>query len=178
LEPLPWLTLDLAWSYADPRFKQGSEDPAGSGPCGLTLSNTTSNFCTFVPSAVDPNQLVPDISGNRVARVAKSSWAGSTTFSPSGPIGLRIQVDIMHQGNVFDRQIHGLYYGARTLLDARASFWLGRVGFTLWGTNLTNQRYARNAAPRQPVLYLGQPRPTDLILADGRRLGITLQFIN
>jgi outer membrane receptor protein involved in Fe transport len=100
------------------------------------------------------------------------------TMTPNVPVGLRFQVDLTHQGDVFDRQIHGLYYGARTLLDARASLQLGRAAVVLWGTNLTNERYARNAAPRQPVLYLGQPRPTDLMFADGRRVGLTLQFAN
>jgi hypothetical protein len=89
---------------------------------------------------------------------------------------VQLQADIYHQDNVFDRQINGLYYGARTLLGARAILPLGRFAIELWGTNLTDAHYARVAAPRQPVLYLSQPRPTDLILADGRRVGITLRF--
>lgn len=176
LVPAGWLTFDLAWSYTDPRFKRGSEDPGGSAACGLSVGNTTSNFCDIVPSTIDPGLLVPDISGNRVARTSKTSWSAAMTLTPRVPAGFRFRVDMTHQDNVFDRQIHGLYYGARTLLDARAILPLGRFVFELWGTNLTNDRYARNAAPRQPALYVGQPRPTDLILADGRRVGITLQF--
>jgi outer membrane receptor protein involved in Fe transport len=174
--PAGWLAFDLAWSYTDPRFKRGSEDPGGSAACGLSVGNTTSNFCEIVPSTIDPGLLVPDISGNRVARTSENSWSAAMTLSPRVPAGFRFRVDMMHQDNVFDRQIHGLYYGARTLLDARAILPLGRFVLELWGTNLTNDRYARNAAPRQPALYVGQPRPTDLILADGRRVGITLQF--
>jgi iron complex outermembrane receptor protein len=177
LVPAHWLTLDLAWSHTNPRFKQGREDPGGSGPCGLSPGNSTSTFCTFVPSTVDPGVLVPDISDNRVARTVQTSWAAAMTLSPSFS-DLRFQVDLTHQGNVFDRQIHGLYYGARTLIDARATLPIGRFDIILWGTNLTDERYDRVAAPRQPVLYLGQPRPTDLILADGRRFGISLQLSN
>jgi iron complex outermembrane receptor protein len=177
LIPASWLAFDLAWSYTDPLFKQGSEDPGGSAACGLSAGNTSSTFCTIVPSTIDPDQLVPDISGNRVARTAKTSWHAGVTLSPHFRLlDLRLQADINHQDNVFDRQINGLYYGERTLLNARAILALGRFAIELWGTNLTDKRYARVAAPRQPVLYLGQPRPTDLILADGRRVGITLQF--
>jgi iron complex outermembrane receptor protein len=178
LIPASWLALDLAWSYTDPRFRPGSEDPGGSAACGLSAGNTTSTFCTFVPSAVDPSRLVPDISGNRVARTAQSSWYVVMTLWPhlTEFPDVQLQADIYHQDNVFDRQINGLYYGARTLLGARAILPLGRFAIELWGTNLTDAHYARVAAPRQPVLYLSQPRPTDLILADGRRVGITLRF--
>jgi outer membrane receptor protein involved in Fe transport len=180
LQPARWLSFDLAWSYTNPRFKRGSEDPGSSVACGLTPGNTISSFCTIVPSTVDPGQLVPAISGNRVARATKTSWSAWTILSPGLPVvpGLSLEADVTHQGNVFDRQIGGLYYGARTLIGARATLPLGRFVIELWGTNLTDEQYARVAAPRQPALYIGQPRPTDLILADGRRVGVTVRYAN
>ena len=94
---------------------------------------------------------------------------------PSLP-GLRLHAEVSHQGNVFDRQINGLYYGARTLIGARVSLPLGPFMIVLWGTNLGNDRFARIAVGRGPGFYRDMPRPTDLILADGRRVGLTLRF--
>ena len=70
----------------------------------------------------------------------------------------------------------GLFYGARTLLGARLTLPLGRFVIELWGTNLTDERYVRVAAPRLPMYYFGIPRPTDLILGDGRRMGLTVRY--
>jgi iron complex outermembrane recepter protein len=178
LAPAPWLELDFAYSHSLPRFKQGSEDPGGSAFCGLALGVTTSSFCTISPSLINPGQAVPDISGNRLARAVETSWTAGLTVSPSmrGLHGLRIRADLSHQSNVFDGQINGLYFGARTLLGARVSFPLGRGSIDLWGTNLGDARYVRFAAPRAPAFYTGIPRPTDLILGEGRRMGVSLRL--
>lgn len=108
----------------------------------------------------------------------ETSWTASVTLAPPAPAwhGLHARAEASHQGNVFERQANGLYYGARTLLSARVAFPIGALSAELWGTNLTNKRYVRGAAPRAPIFYAGQPRPVDLILADGRRLGITLRY--
>ena len=178
LVPAPWLELDFAYSYTRPRFKPGSEDSGGSPFCGLALGVTTSSFCTIRPSLINPGQLVPDIAGNTPARAARSSWTAGVTVSPqlTALPGLRLHADISHQGNVFDRQINGLYYGARTLLGARLSVPLGPCSVELWGTNLGNARYVGFAAGRPPAFYLGIPRPTDLILGERRRIGLTVRF--
>ena len=177
LMPAPWLQFDVTYSHSRPRFKNGSEDPGSSAFCGLSLGVTTSSFCRIRPSLINPGQLVPDVSGNRLARAVETSWTAGVTLSP--PLralrGLRIRADISHQGNVFDSQINGLYFGARTLLAARLSFPLGPCLVDLWGTNLGNSQYVRFAAPRAPAFYAGVPRPTDLILGEGRRIGLTLR---
>ena len=67
-------------------------------------------------------------------------------------------------------------FGQRTLLDAGLSLPMGRCAIELWGTNLTDERYFRSGAGRQPQFYSGQPRPLDLILGEGRRLGLTLRI--
>ncbi|MBW8786044.1 MAG: TonB-dependent receptor, partial [Novosphingobium sp.] len=176
--PAGWLALDLAWSYTDPRFKAGSEDPGFAGSCGLSVVNSVSSFCTIRPSTISPGQLVPDISGNLVSRVARTSWSAALTLAP--PLAhfrsMRLHVDVTHQGNEYDQNIDGLYFGARTLLGARLSIPLGHFVAELWGTNLTDARYVRDAATRQPGFYATVPRPTDLILADRRRVGLTLRF--
>ena len=176
LVPAAWLSFDLAWSYADPRFKRGSEGPGDNGVCGLSATNTISSFCTIVTSTIDPGQLVPNISGNRVYRAPTTTWRAAVTLAPRLAVlpGWRVHADVTHQGNVFDRQVNGLFYGARTLLGARLTMPFGRAALDLWGTNLTGQRYIRVAASRQPAFYLGQPRPTDMMLGDGRRFGLTL----
>ncbi|HXD02830.1 MAG TPA: TonB-dependent receptor [Novosphingobium sp.] len=178
LAPTGWLGVDLAWSRADPRFKSGSEDPGSSGFCGLTTTNASSSFCTIRPSTINPSQLVPDVSGNVLARAATSQWAIAAVVAPqTGALrGLRLRIEATHQGNVFERQIDGLYYGVRTLIGARLSVPVGRAEIEFWGTNLGDERYARVAAPRQPTFYTGLPRPVDLILADRRRIGVTVRF--
>jgi len=178
LVPTGWLALDLAWSYTDPRFKSGSEDPGDGSICGLSAGNRVSSFCTIRPSAINSGDLVPDIAGKLVARAAKTSWSAAVTVAPrlTALRGLRLRADVTYQGNVYDRQVGGLYYGARKVVGARLSLPLGPLEAELWGTNLTDVRYARVAAPRQPVFYNNIPRPTDLILGDGRRMGLTLRY--
>jgi len=175
LVPAHWLQFDLAYSYSNPRFKPGSEDPGSSAFCGLAVGVTTSSFCTIRPSLINPGQLVPDISGNRVLRAVATSWTAGLTLVPGLP-GLRLQASVSHQGNVYERTINGLYFGARTLLDARLSYDFGPGSVELWGTNLGNARYIRVVAGRPPAFYLGIPRPIDAILGEGRRIGLTLRF--
>jgi iron complex outermembrane recepter protein len=178
LVPADWLVFDLAWSYTNPRFKRGSEGPGDSGVCGLSPANSSSSFCRIIPSAINPGQLVPDISGNRVFRAVRDSWFAGVTLSPplTALPGLRMRADVSYQGDVFERQVGGIFYGARTLLGARLTVPLGRFAIELWGTNLTDERYLRVATPRLPVYYFSIPRPTDFILGEGRRMGLTVYY--
>lgn len=177
LTPTDWLGIDGAFSYAHPRFKRGSEDPGGAAFCGISANLNTSNFCTIVASAVLPGQLVPDISGNRPARAVATSFSLGVTLAPAR--GWMLRVDLSHQGNVYDRQIEGLKFGTRTLLGARLSLSLGPVTAELWGSNLLNDLYVRAAGGgggRASTFYLGQPRPVDFILGEGRRIGLTVSY--
>lgn len=178
LRPADWLGLALSGGYTDPRFKHGSEDPGSSGVCGLNATTATSSFCTIRPSLVNPGQIVPDISGMRVLRAAKLVWAGEATIAPGAAWlhGARLTLSFSHQGNVFERNVNALAYGRRNLLDARIALPLGNWSLSLWGTNLTGQRYIRAAAGRPPLFYPNQPRPSDMILGEGRRIGATLRI--
>ena len=173
-----WLDLDLAVSYAHARFKSGSEDPGSSSFCGLGPKVTTSSFCTIRASQINPGQLVPDVSGNVVLRAPELSWSGAITIAPQADAfhGLRLRMGVTYQGKVYERTVNGLSYGERTLLDARLTLPLGRFALELWGTNLADDHYVRVAAGRQPQFYSGIPRPTDLILGEGRRIGLTISF--
>jgi iron complex outermembrane receptor protein len=177
-QPRPWLELDFALGYTRPRFKRGSEDPGSSAFCGLGPGSTTSSFCTIRESTINPGQLVPDISGKVVLRTTKVNWSGALTLTPGLTrfSDMRLRLGMTHQGNVYERAVNGLAYGARTILDARLVLPLGRTTLEVWGTNLANARYARGAAGRQPQFYTGIPRPTDLILGESRRIGLTLRF--
>ncbi|WP_176594122.1 TonB-dependent receptor [Sphingobium sp. EM0848] len=178
LAPAPWLRWDVAYSFTNPRFKAGSEDPGSSAFCGLSLGVTTSSFCSLRPSLINSGQLVPDISGNRVFRAARTSWTSGLALSPAfgRRYGLRLRLSASHQGNVYERAINGLYYGERTLVDGGISCSFGAVSVELWGTNLGNDHYIRVAAGRPPTFYLGIPRPIDLIVGEGRRIGLTLRL--
>jgi iron complex outermembrane recepter protein len=178
IAPARWLEFDMAGSYTDPRFKPGSEDPGSGAFCGLSASSQTSSFCTIRPSTISPGQLVPDISGKLVLRAAQLSWVGGVTFAPQAQMlrGAKLRIGLNYLDDVYERAVNGLYYGERTLLDARLTLPLGMFSLDLWGTNLTGERYIRAAAGRQPQFYNGLPRPTDLILGEGRRVGLTLRF--
>lgn len=173
-----WLGFDLAVSYVHARFKSGSEDPGSSSFCGLGPKVTISSFCAIRPSQINPGQLVPDISGKIVPRAPEINWSGAVTLMPQANAfhGLRLRLGLTYQGNVYERAVNGLSYGERTLLDARLILPLGRFALELWGTNLTGDRYVRVAVGRQPQFYTGIPRPTDLILGDRRRIGLTVSF--
>lgn len=180
LRPRRWLGLDLTVSYVHPRFKDGSEDPGSGSFCGLGPRMTTSSFCTIRPSQINPGQLVPDISGKVVPRTPQISWSAGVTVMPQAETvhGLRLRLGLTYQDNSYERAVNGLSYGERTLLDARLTFPFGRFMLDLWGTNLADDRYVRVAVGRQPQFYTGIPRPTDLILGDGRRVGLTISFTN
>jgi iron complex outermembrane recepter protein len=178
LMPARWLELDLVGSYTNPRFKPGSEDPGSGAFCGLSSASLTSSFCAIRLSTISPGQLVPDISGKLVLRAAKVSWASGITLAPqNGALnGIRLRLGVNYLDDVYERAVNGLYYGRRTLADARLTLPLGRFSLDVWGTNLADTRYVRAAAGRQPQFYTGVPRPTDLILGEGRRVGLTLRF--
>ena len=102
LQPRPWLAMDFALGYANPRFKQGSEDPGSTVLCGVAPGNPTSTFCTIRPSLINPGQLVPDISGNLLLRAAKLTWSGSMTIAPQAKAfhGASLRVGANYQDNV------------------------------------------------------------------------------
>ena len=177
LAPAPWVSIDAVLSHAKPAFKRGSEDPGDRDFCGLTVGNT-STLCDVVSSSVLEGMLVPDISGNRPERSVENSWAVAAILTPRLLRPAQIRLDVAHQGNAFERQINGLFYGKRTLLGARIGFPLGPLFVDFWGTNLTNDKYVRASAPRAPIFYPTQPRPLDLILGEGRRVGMTLRYSN
>lgn len=178
LVPARWLKLTASFSHTDPRFKAGSEDPGSGAYCGISPTGSASSFCTIRPSTIAAGQLVPDISGNLLLRAAPTSWTLGATVLPAVPglAGLRLHAALSHRGDVYERAIDGFYYGARTLLDARISLPLGAALIELWASNLTDQRYVRADAGRPPQFYTGIPRPSDLILGEGRRIGLTLGF--
>ena len=178
LQPRPWLGLDLAVNYTHARFSRSSEDPGSNSFCGLAPNVSTSSFCTIRPSLINPGQLTADVSGKSVTRAPDLSFALAAMLAPRPPAlhGLRLRAGLTYQGPVFERAVNGLSYGERTLLDVRLTLPLGRFTLALWGTNLTNARYAAVAAGRQPQFYTGIPRPSDLILGEGRRVGLTLSF--
>lgn len=180
LQPRPWLGLDFALGYANPRYRPGSEDPSSTAFCGIAPGIPASSFCAIRPSTINPGQLVPDISGNLLLRASKLTWSGALTLSPQGKAfhGAALRIGANYQDNVFDRSVNGASYGRRTLLDARLTLPLGAFALDVWGTNLTGMAYFRSAAGRQPQFYSGQPRPLDLILGEQRRVGVTLRYSN
>jgi len=182
LVPLDGLRAEFAYSYADPEFRAGSDDYGSSAFCGLSAQVQESSFCVVgPPREPTPNSpaLVPWLDGNRPGRAPRVTWHGALTGeAPVTPGGWRpwIRVDVSHQDDVYERQINGARFGERTLLDARAGVGTGPWSLEAWGTNLTDERYVRASFSRLPIFYPTQPRPLDLIYAEGRRYGLTVRW--
>jgi iron complex outermembrane receptor protein len=180
--------LGAAWSlaasvsYADPRFRAGSEDPGSGAFCGITALNSGSSFCSIGPTR-DPRAqsaaLVPYIDGNLPQRSARLQWtvalryAGPAAWNGWAPFA---RADAGYQDDVYDRAINGVRFGERTVVDVRAGLRHAAWSIELWGRNLGDERYVRAAASRLPQFFPTTPRPLDLVHGDGRRFGITVRY--
>lgn len=176
------LLLQGAYSYTDPEFSAGSDDPGSSQFCGLRGNNTTSSFCTVGPprsGAAPAGTLVPYIDGNMPQRAPHTQWQlGLRGDSLAFAGGWRAEggLDLSYQGDVYDRAINGARYGERTLLSARAALVRGPWTVEVWGTNLTDEEYIRAVSTRGAAYYPVSPRPLDLVYGEGRRIGLTLRY--
>lgn len=182
LVPLDGLRAEFSYSYADPEFRAGSDDYGSSAFCGLTAQVQESSFCVVgPPREPTPNSpaLVPYLDGNRPGRSPRVTWhAALVGEAPETARGWRpwMRVDVNHQDDVYERQINGARFGERTLLDARTGLTLGHWSLEAWGTNLTDESYVRASFSRLPIFYPTQPRPLDIIFAEGRRYGVTVRW--
>ncbi len=175
------LRTEVSYSYTDPSFRAGSDDPGSRRFCGLSGGNTTSTFCTIGPSrSGSVTALVPYIDGNLLPRTPKEMWHAALVYEAPPVRGgdqLIFRIDANGQDDVFDRAINGARFGSRVLLDARLSFDFGNWSIALWGRNLEDVHYVRALASRGQVYFPTTPRPLDMIYGDGRRLGLTLSYV-
>jgi iron complex outermembrane receptor protein len=182
LAPAPFIHAELAYGFADPAFRAGSDDFGSSAFCGLSATSQTSTFCVVGPprdSNANSPALVPWLDGNAPGRAPRNTWHAALTAQwpdASAAVQPWLRADLNHQDDVYERQIDGARFGARTLLDARVGLSIGSWSLELWSTNLTDTDYVRASFSRLPVFYPTQPRPLDLIHADGRRFGLTLRW--
>lgn len=179
--PSSWLSLDLAASIAEPRFRAGSEDIGSRAFCGLGVA-TTSTFCTIgltrFPGSSTPS-LVPWIDGKRPQRAPEYMLALGASFTPAQHFldgRLRLRLDAAWQEDGYDRPVNGMHFGERTLLDARLAWTRGPWLAEFWGRNLGNDRYLVSVGSRGAGFYPTSPRPTDLIYGEGRRFGLSLSW--
>jgi iron complex outermembrane receptor protein len=170
----------FAFSWTDPRFDTGSDDAGSRVFCGLTVQPPGSSFCPFGPPRSDSNgsvRLVPYLDDNLAARTPRRSLNIGLQFRPRlAVLGWQASVegDFAWQDDVFERPIDGAYYGSRGLLSARGILEKGDWRVEIWGTNLLNDSFVRAAASRGGAFYPSLPRPLDLLLGEGRRIGLSL----
>jgi iron complex outermembrane receptor protein len=178
----PRLALHGAYSRTDPEFVSGSDDPGSSAFCGLRGGNRESSFCTVGPprsGLAPPGVWVPYVDGNVLQRAPRTQWiVGLRSESPDFSQGWTAiaALDLSYQSDVYDRAINGAYYGDRSLLTGRIGISRGPLALEIWGTNLTDERYVRAASSRGATFYPVAPRPLDLVLGEGRRLGISVRY--
>lgn len=171
-----------SFSWTDPRFNKGSDDPGSRAFCGLTVMPPSSTFCAFGPSRADANGnllLVPYLDDNRAARAPRTMFHIGLQARPRTIVGewmLGAEATLGYQDEVYERPINGAMYGARTLLGARGTLQGGNWNIELWGTNLTNDRHIRAASSRGGAFYPSLPRPIDLLHNEGRRVGLTVSL--
>ena len=176
------VSIHGAYSYTDPEFVNGSDDPGSSLFCGLKGGNRTSSFCVVGPpraGSAAPGTLVPYVDGNMPQRAPRTQWLlGLRSDSPQLATGWRASgaLDLSYQGDVYDRAVNGARFGERTLLSARVALVRSSWTLELWGTNLTDERYIRAVSTRGAAYYPVAPRPLDLVYGEGRRVGVTVRW--
>jgi iron complex outermembrane receptor protein len=174
--------LDLDLALTNPRFKAGSEDVGGISFCGITPDNATSTFCTVGLSrhqAAGGGLIVPYIDGNTVNRAPQLQWSTALSYQSPGDSKQwrhQVRLELDHQSSVYDRPIDGAKFGERTLLQTHIDFARGSWSLGAWARNLTNARYVRMVSSRGGVFFPTTPRPLDLIMGDGRLLGLSFQW--
>lgn len=177
-----FLTLRGAYSYSDPEFVAGSDDPGSSPFCGLKGGNHSSSFCIVGPprnGTAPAGTYVPYVDGNAPPRAPATQWEiGLRGDSSEFGDGWRFSgaADVSYQSDVYDRPINGAKFGERTLLSARAAVLRGPWTIELWGTNLTDEHYIRAVSSRGAAFYPVAPRPLDLVYGEGRRIGLTFGY--
>lgn len=176
------LQLDLDLALTNPRFNAGSEDVGGIAFCGITPDNATSTFCTAGLSrhqSAGGGLIVPYIDGNAVNRAPMWQWSTALSYQlpdNSNQWLHHVRLELGHQSSVYDRPIDGAKFGERTLLASHIGFARGSWSLDAWARNLTNARYVRMVSSRGPAFFPTTPRPLDLIMGDGRQLGLSLQW--
>lgn len=175
-------TGSASFSWNDPRFDAGSDDPGSRAFCGLTATPPSSTFCAFGPSRTDGRAstlLVPYLDDNLAARAPQTMFHIGLQARPRTLIGdwmWGAEATLGYQDDVYERPINGVLYGSRTLLGARGILQHGKWNLELWGTNLTNDRHVRAAGSRGGAFYPSFPRPMDLLHNEGRRMGLTVSL--
>lgn len=175
------LRAELDFSWTDPEYSAGSDDPGSRRFCGITGGNRTSSFCTIGPARSGSRagvSLVPYIDGNVPGRTPREMWHAALVFEPPvrGDGNLVFRIDANGQDDVFDRAINGARFGKRRLLDANLSYSIGNWSISLWGRNLEDVQYIRALASRGQVYFPTSPRPLDELYGNGRRIGLSVNF--
>ena len=175
-----WLRSEVQYAYDGSEFNAGTDDPGSRRFCGLRGAIVTSSFCEIGPGRNgDPSIVVPYIDGNQSARVPRTMWHAALVADaplPSSGGRLSLRIDANGQDDLYERSISGARYGSRTLYDLRFSYDQQNWSVALWGRNLSDENYVREAVSRPAIYFPTTARPLDLIYGDGRRVGLTVTY--
>jgi iron complex outermembrane receptor protein len=173
-------SLQAAATWADPRFRAGSEDVGGIGYCGITVTSTQSSFCVTGPSrdsTSTPAPIVPYVDGKSLMRAPRGQWSVSLQREwRSSDLRHYLRYDMTHQDGVLARPIGGARYGDRTLQNVGFGLTRGNWSIEGWIHNLADLRYIRMVNSRGPAFYPTSPRPLDLTVGEGRRFALGIRW--
>lgn len=172
-----WWQAEFGYAFADPKFSSGARDLGQNAFCvrGNVPNQISTGICDLVETTVnDQRVLVPDVSGNQLARTSRHQVAASSTLNGTAAAGWSwyVRGDLNYQSRQAMDSTALQYAASRTLFNARVALENGRYELALWGQNLFDTRYVVNTSV-QPRFHDSRAL-TDVIQGDGRKWGLTL----
>jgi iron complex outermembrane receptor protein len=160
--------FDAGYSFVDPTYNDDAVDAGPRFSCGTgSLPGTT--LCRFNAAG---NAI---IGGNQIARTSRHQLAAGVSFEQ--PIGgewrALARVDASYRSKQFTNSINLQSLPQQRNLNARIGVENDRYSISLWGRNLTDERYARSftnfPAPDEFPIFT-----TLVFLNQARTYGVTL----
>ncbi len=157
----------VGYSLADATFDDGSIDLGNRFICGVDASICT---LTELPGV---GATVPDISGNRIPRSSKHTFAGNSTvtFPLAGGWSIYLRGDVFYRSRLFSSSQNLQWAPGFWMVNARLAVENEQYEIALWAENLFDEDWVANTTT-QPRFH-SFARLTDVVPGDGRILGVT-----
>lgn len=157
----------LGYSLADATFDDGSIDLGNRFICGVDASICTLTELPGIGAAV------PDVSGNRIPRSSKHTFAGNSTitFPLAGDWSVYLRGDVFYRSRLFSTSQNLQWAPGFWMVNARLAVENEQYELALWAENLFDEEWVANTTT-QPRFH-SFARLTDVVPGDGRIWGVT-----